>query len=278
MTAITCPTSKLEKLLLSTDGSEFSEGAVREAIGLAKTCKSKLFAVSVVETNTEFEALAPDLVEKAEKETRALLESIKEKAKKEGVDCETIAHEGEEPYRFVVEEAAKRQAEMIIMGRRGRTGLKRLMMGSVTAKVIGHAPCKVLVVPKAAKVEYKNILIATDGSKYSEAAVREAIGIAKKCGSKVAAVCVATSDAVADLAKKNVDKVAALGKAEGVAVEAILGTGVPYETIIETAKKRGADLIVVGTHGRKAIERLLMGKVAERVVGHADCAVLVVKA
>jgi universal stress protein E len=53
---------------------------------------------------------------------------------------------------------------------------------------------------------------------------------------------------------------------------------VPYETIIETAKKRGCDLIVVGTHGRKALERLLMGKVAERVVGHADCAVLVVKA
>jgi len=278
MTAMTCPTSKLEKLLVSIDGSEFSEGAVREAIGLAKTCKSKLFAVSVVETNDEFEALAPDLVEKAEKETKALLDSVKERAKKEGVDCETIAHEGQEPYRFVVEEAAKRQAEMIIMGRRGRTGIKRLMMGSVTAKVIGHAPCKVLVVPKAAKVEYKNILIATDGSHYSEAAVREAIGIAKKCGSKVAAICVATSEAVADLAKKNVDKVAEIGKAEGVTVEAILGTGIPYDTIVETAKKRGSDLIVVGTHGRKAIERLLMGKVAERVVGHADCAVLVVKA
>ena len=59
---------------------------------------------------------------------------------------------------------------MIVMGRRGRTGLKRLMMGSETAKTIGHAPCNVLVVPRAAKLEFKNILIATDGSKYSAAA------------------------------------------------------------------------------------------------------------
>jgi len=65
-----CPTAKLEKLLLSTDGSEFSEGAIREAIKLAKTCSSKLIAISIIETNPEYETIAPQLVDKAEKETR----------------------------------------------------------------------------------------------------------------------------------------------------------------------------------------------------------------
>jgi len=273
-----CPTVKLEKLLVTTDGSEYSEGAVREAIGLSKTCSSKLTVVSVIEANQEYEALAPDLVEKAELETKKLLESVKEKAKAEGVDCETVVHEGEDPYLFIVEEAAKRQSEMIIMGRRGRTGIKRLMMGSTTAKVIGHAPCKVLVVPKAAKVEYRNILIATDGSKFSEAAALEAIGIAKKCGSSVATVCAVGSEVLMELARKNVDRVKELAGKEGVSVETLTVTGRPDEAIVATAAKRKADLIVVGSHGRTGLKRLLMGSVTERVVGHADCAVLVVGA
>lgn len=134
------------KILVATDGSEFNEDAVREAISLAKTCSSKLFVVSVIETNPEYETIAPQLVEKAEKETRKHLELVKEIASKKNVDCEIIAYQGEEPYQYIVEEAGKNNVSMIIMGRRGRTGLKRLMMGSVTERVIGHAECAVFVV------------------------------------------------------------------------------------------------------------------------------------
>ena len=76
--------------------------------------------------------------------------SVKSRASKENVECETIVHEGEEPFRYIVDEADRRKAEMIFMGRYGRTGLKRLLMGSVTAKTIGHSTCKVMVVPEAA--------------------------------------------------------------------------------------------------------------------------------
>jgi nucleotide-binding universal stress UspA family protein len=138
--------------------------------------------VSVVKTNPEFEDLVPQVIEKAEKEAREHLESIKDRASKEGVDCEIVVHRGDEPYQNIVDEAAKNKVSMIIVGTHGRTGLKRLMMGSVTAKVIGHAPCNVLVVPLNAKIECKNILMATDGSKYSEAAASQALGIAKRCG------------------------------------------------------------------------------------------------
>jgi nucleotide-binding universal stress UspA family protein len=272
-----CPTARLEKLLVPTDGSEFSGDAIKEAFNLAKTCSSKVYAMSVVEINVEFEALAPGLVEKAEKATREHLESVKSKAAKEGIDCEIIVHEGEEPYKYIVEEAAKNKVEMIIMGRRGRTGMKRLMMGSVTAKVIGHAPCKVLVVPKAAAVSYKTILIATDGSKYSEAASVEAISIAKRCGSDLIVMSVASDTKSLPAAKKNVEAVKKLSEKEGLRIKTLTPRGMPYEVIVNTAKDKKADVIVVGSHGRTGIEKLLMGSVAERVIGHARSTVLVVK-
>ena len=273
-----CPAAKLARLVLPTDGSEFSEGAVREAIKLAKTCSSKLIAVSVIEINPEYETIAPQLVEKEEKEAREHLESVKARALKEGVDCEIIAHQGEEPYRYIVEEAERNKADMIVMGRRGRTGLKRLMMGSETAKTIGHAPCNVLVVPRAAKLEFKNILIATDGSKYSAAAASEAVGIAKRCGSSLIALSVIYSDVDKKCAEENIKKIKGLAEKEGVKVDALIAEGRPFEVVVNTAKNKNADAIVIGSHGRTALARLLMGSVTERVIGTAECAVLVVKA
>jgi nucleotide-binding universal stress UspA family protein len=274
---ICCPTARLEKLLLATDGSKFSEGAIREVINLAKICSSKIYAVSVVEINPEFMAQAPQLVEKYEKETRQHLESVKSRASKEGLDCEVIVHEGEEPYQYIIDEAAKKQAEMIIMGRYGRTGLKRLLMGSVTARVIGHSPCKVMVIPETAKVSYKNILIAADGSKYSDAAALEAISIAKRCGSDLIAISVVTKDKDLPSAKKNVGKISRMAKKEGLKAKTLTLRGTPYNVIVEAAGKKNADVIVVGSHGRTGLDRLLMGSVTERVIGHANCAVLVVK-
>ena len=142
-----CAIMGFEKILLATDGSESVEAAIQEAINISRVCSSRLFVLSVVEVNPEYEALAPNIVEKAEAKTKEHVDSVKQRAEKEGISCETIVHQGEEPYRFIVDEAKKTKVDMIVMGSHGRTGLKRLMMGSVTARVIGHAPCKVLVVP-----------------------------------------------------------------------------------------------------------------------------------
>ena len=142
-----CPTPGFEKLLVATDGSEFSKAAVNEAINIAKVCSSRLFVVSVVEMNPEYEALAPKAVEKAEMEMRKHLKAVKAKALKVGIKCEAIMHQGEDPYQYIISEAVKKKVNVIIMGSHGRTGLKRLMMGSTASRVIGHAPCQVLVVP-----------------------------------------------------------------------------------------------------------------------------------
>ncbi len=272
-----CPVRRLERLLLCTDGSEFSNGAIREAIRLAKRCNSRLYAIAVVEVNPELETYAPGLVEKLERETRTHLEGVKERAEKEGVACETITHEGEEPYRYIVEEASRQKADLIIMGRRGRSGLKRLLMGSVTARVIGHAETDVLVVPRAAVLECRKILIATDGSGFGEKAVRDALEIAVTSGSEVVIVSVAPRESEISDAERFVQKAREMAEDRGIKAETRTPTGTAYEMIVDTAEKERADLIVVGSHGRTGLSRLLMGSVAERVIGHASCAVLVVK-
>jgi nucleotide-binding universal stress UspA family protein len=291
-----CPTARVEKILLSTDGSEYSEGAIREAIKLAKKCSSRLSVISVIETNPELETLAPQVVEKAERAAREHLEAVKARAKKEGVDCEIVIHEGEDSYKYIVDEAVKSKSTMIVMGRRGRTGLKRLMMGSVTARVIGYAPCTVLVVPKAAQFECRNILTATDGSKYGDAAAAEAISMAKQCGSRLTVLSVVPSESISPMdivasqmqreliaeqelqaAERNVKKVKDAAEKEGVKADGLVLGGKPSEAIIETAKEKNADLIVLGSHGRTGVEKLLMGSVAERVIVLSSSAVLVVK-
>jgi nucleotide-binding universal stress UspA family protein len=272
-----CPIERVERLLLSTDGSEYCDGAIREAINLAKACGSKLYAVSVIETNPELMALAPGLVEKMERETREHLEAVKSRASNEGVDCEIIAHTGEEPHEYIVDEATKNRVGMIIMGRRGRTGLRRTLMGSVTAKVIGYTLCRVIVVPKEAKPTYNKILIATDGSMHSDFASQEAIRIAKRFGSTLIVLSVAKKDGDLPAAKEFVDMAKKAAEKEGIEVETLIRTGVPHEVIVNTAAQKDVDLIVIGSHGRTGITKLLMGSVTERVIGHAKCAVLVWK-
>ncbi|MEC4675707.1 MAG: universal stress protein [Nitrospirota bacterium] len=160
----------VKRILVATDGSKYSAGAAREAINFAKKCESQLYAMSAIEINPEFFALASPLFEKTEKAIKKHLERIKARAAKENVECEIIIREGEAPYRLIIEEADKKQADIIVMGRRGRTGLTRLLMGSVTARVIGHTPRKVLVVPGTSSIKWRNIVLATDGSKHSRTA------------------------------------------------------------------------------------------------------------
>jgi nucleotide-binding universal stress UspA family protein len=90
-------------------------------------------------------------------------------------------------------------------------------------------------------------------------------------------ISVASSDAEILSAEDYVKEVSELAKKEGIKTDGLAVKDKPYEAIIETSKKKRADLIVVGSHGRTGLERLLMGSVTERVIGHTESAVLVVK-
>ncbi|HTZ17983.1 MAG TPA: universal stress protein [Dissulfurispiraceae bacterium] len=272
-----CPVGRLEKLLFATDRSEYSEGALQEALNFAGLCSSRLHVMSVIETNPEYETTGANYFEKEEAEALKYLGSIKDKATQKGIVCETVLHSSINPSATIVDEAIDKNIDMIILGRHGRKGLLKALMGEVVPKVIVNAPCKVLVVPKAARIEYRNILVATDGSGHSVAAVEEAINIAKRCGSKILALSSIRSNDELEKAKKNVNAVLDMAKKEGVEAEGLTPTGRSHDVIVETAGGRGVDLIIMGIPVKTAISKIFSGSATEKVVGNAGCSVLVVK-
>ncbi len=270
---------ELKSLLLAVDGSPFSEGAIKEALLFSKSCGIRLTLLYIQGLSDSYESGGLTFVERRDTRIDDYFDKIREDAAEENVELDIIIRRTDAPYKGIIDEAVERQSDVIIMGRRGMTGLKRMLMGSVTAKVIAYAPCKVLVVPREAGIKGEHIMLATDGSRYSDAAQEEAISMAKRCPQvkTFTALSVASSDNKLDDTRRILDGVTSTANRVGVNVETVTAVGSPYESIVETARTRNTNIIVMGTHGRTGIDRLLMGSVAERVVALSPCSVLVVK-
>lgn len=273
--AKTCPIVN-EKILVATDGSAYSQGAIREAISFSKICSSKLYVMSVVNVIADGETSTQQAEDEMEAEAQKHLDAVKAQALKDGVTCDTFISYGE-PDQNIVDEAAKKSIDLIFIGRRGTTGLKKLLMGEVASKVIGQANCKVIVVPKSAVIGPKTILVATDGSGHSLAAAREAVKIAKRCGSSIIALSSMRSEGELTAAQANIDQLLSMAKQEDIPAEGITPLGRSKDVIVETAGGRGADLIVMGIPVKSAFQKIFSGSATEQVIGKAGCAVLIVK-
>jgi len=134
-----------KNIVLAYDGSKFSNKALQEAISLAKSSGGNLLILSIVDITDEFESEAPGLTDKMTGKLLKLAQKALEKAVAAGVKTKVEVHVGD-AYEMIAEISKKKKADIIVMGSHGRTGLTRLLMGSVTSRVIGHAPCSVLVV------------------------------------------------------------------------------------------------------------------------------------
>jgi len=134
-----------KNIILAYDGSKFSNKALQEAISIAKSSAGSLLILSVVDITDEFESEAPGLTDKMTEKLLKLAEKALGKAVAAKVTAKVEVHVGD-AYEMIVDIAKKKKADVIVMGSHGRTGLTRLLMGSVTSRVIGHAPCSVLVV------------------------------------------------------------------------------------------------------------------------------------
>jgi nucleotide-binding universal stress UspA family protein len=136
------------------------------------------------------------------------------------------------------------------------------------------------------------ILVAHDGSAHADKALRKASELAEKIGAEVTVTTVApdlclteVSDSECKLITDSLFSEAAISmrkvtdelKAKGIKAEIVIKDGHPAEQIIDTAKEIGADLIVVGSHGRHGAGRFFLGSVSAKIVEHAPCHVLVIK-
>jgi nucleotide-binding universal stress UspA family protein len=269
----------LQNLLVCTDGSPASEGAVNAAIKLGTLTAARVCLLGVINSPAVYGNIPaiPELLSALEEQALQRLHGYQEQAARAGVTVESAVATGISVAEAILDEARARKPDWLIMGRKGLTGLDRLLMGSVTKQVIGQSPCPVLVVPRQARPEFRKIMVAHDGSVFGEAAWRETIPLAAKAHSEVIAVSVArdkSRQADCHIALQHLEASAAR---HGISLQSLFLEGRPFEQIIQAAEEEKVDLIVLGSHGRSGLARLLMGSVAERVTATVTCPVLVAK-
>jgi nucleotide-binding universal stress UspA family protein len=134
------------KILVGYDGTKFSDAALNEAIRLARDSDGEITVICAVERNYEMEAMAPELERKFEEKAYENLKRAEKMVKAAEVGYKREEVTSDSPYQAIVAAARKLKSDLIVIGTHGRTGLLRLLMGSTAERVIGHAPCNVLIV------------------------------------------------------------------------------------------------------------------------------------
>jgi hypothetical protein len=275
--ALACP-ARWGTLMVCTDASDGGQNAVAVTLELAQACDSQVFAVQVLQVVPEFQAVAPDLRATLEKEVQKNMAVIKAAADKLGVSLKFVMPQGQLPHAAIVAAAEKIGPDLIIMGRRGKHRLADIFMGSVTARVIGHSPVNVLVVPRGAALAFQRLLVASDGSTYSESAWKLGLSMAKQAKSRLIGVAVAPEEGDIIESQAIIRRMLTAASRARVPLKGVNPQGVAPDTgIVQQAIKNEVDLIIVGSYGRTGLKKLLMGSVTERVISQSPCPILVVK-
>jgi len=286
------------KVLLAVDSSSASDTAVQEVIERPWPAGTTFDVITVVEPWD-----APALVEGLRRSASELLDNISARLKAPGLSHCTELLSGD-PKSEIVDRAGEINADWIVMGSRGATGINRFLLGSVALGVARFAPCSVEIVKPRVRDEdcptAIRILLATDGSPCSELAAHSIAERPWPKGSEVHVLSVVELSvpllrmppAYFDEHAMQELRGAAMQRTEEaemyaeqiIADSAMIVSGTvavpcatPKELILEEAQRWGADLIVLGSHGRRGINRFLLGSVSEAVAAHAHCSVEIVR-
>lgn len=294
------------RIIFATDFSAPAERAYAYAAKLASAFGARLIILNVLEgppgLDREFPVNTLFLKRLQEESDRAMAALIRI-AQADGLQPEPRQVYGNSAS-CIATVAGKEAASLIVMGTHGRTGWDRLLLGSTAAAVVREAPCPVLTVRmveqeradgilKASPID--RLLVPMDFSEFAQEAFEYAAMLAKQLGARIRLVHAMEAAAYPlDFALFGVSEEAALRgriqarlqelvavlKADGVDAEVVCEVGTPAEVIVKEAVRfrlglKGA--IVMGTHGRRGLNRLALGSVAEYVVRHAACPVFTVK-
>lgn len=278
------------RFMVAVDGSDTGKNALQQTMMFVKEKGGEIVVLTIPPfygTELDF-GMVGTIEEMLKGPAEAVLAEAHEMAKEEGVEIATVMDTGI-IHQVIINTATANNIDIIVMGRRGLTRFERAFVGSVTARVIGHSPIDVLVMPSESILKWEKVLLPVDGSQYSDEAAKRAIQLTKDYGGQLTVLTVVdmnpelfaiapdVADQVEMAAKSIVDATKALAHEAGLDAEMVLIEGRPHERIISVAKDVSATVICMGSHGRTGIGRLMMGSVTERVIGNATTPVLVVK-
>lgn len=271
-----------QRLLLATEGGEYDSGAQAVATELAQRLQLPLPLVLPLTSNPEYEAVAPELAARAEAQAAARLDGIRETLRQSAVELQPTVRRGPEPYAEIVAEARAQGSDLIIIRRRGKRGvLAQLLVGEMVTKVVLHAPCSLLIAPRAAHGLRQGLLLALDPLTPSPRLVAQAAQVAALLELPLHIVSVASDATRRPLADAAVAVAVHAARAQGARADGQARTGRAHDQVVAAAREQGADLIVVARqaeeHAAAAAtgRRPWIGGVAQKIIGLAECAVLV---
>jgi nucleotide-binding universal stress UspA family protein len=290
-------------ILCPVDSSEFSVRALRYAAELASWYDAELVALSV--SSELMPALPLTSAEASFLEDphrgRNPDDALRTFVSDAGVSSAVRLMTADGPIvQEILRIAVELPADLIVMGTHGVSGFERLLLGSVTEKVLRKAPCPVLTVPRLATADaahaptFKTIVCAFDFSEASKRGLECALSLAQEAGGRL--LLLHALEGLAEvqspltayfdveevrraLARDTQAELEALVPDDARAwceAEVIVGQGKPYREVLRVAGERHADLIVLGVQGRGALDLTLFGSTTQHVVRSATCPVLTV--
>ena len=291
--------SRFRTILVALDFSEHAEAALDRGIALARESGATLHLLHAYEVPLGaipiYDVQVPQSMLDAVRDAAARrIEKARAKAEASGVACQ-VHLTASPPTPAIVDTARALKADLIVMGTRGLSGFQHVLLGSNAERTVRLAPCPVLTLkPGAAPAKFARILAPVDFSKQGEAALALAIELAREHQGELhllhaydlpagvamgygGAIPQSVWDGIEAGARASLEQACEPVKKAGVPFETHLVVGPATDAILETAKAERADVIVMGTHGRRGFQHLLLGSVAERTLRLASCPVLTIR-
>ncbi len=294
---------EIKLILCPVDFSEFSVRAYQHAQSLAEHYRAKLVAQHIVELSrypyADYAASAGDYAQFCRSLGEGGKEQLREFVKKHArgeIQPELVVHEGVAPD-CILSLAQARKADLIVIGTHGRRGYDRLVLGSVTNRVMRKTPCPVLAVCKAPQDSVSadmaageprrhrltRVLFCTDFSENSERALSYAISATEEYDAELTLLHVLedgpsagkTEEVIAKAAEQ-LDKMIPQEARKTLKIKTVVRVGKPYQQIIQLAQETRADMVAMGVRGRGALDMAVFGSTTYRVLQLGPCPVLAV--
>lgn len=300
----------LQRILVPVDGSESAEKAITLAFRLAREhaaeivfCHAIDYAGIAAETAMAAGVDLAGTFATLDESAKELLMAARSRALSANIQSTAYKLEGRS-VTSIASFAVEQRVDAIVMGTRGLGGFPHLLLGSTAEGILRTATVPVFVVHADshvasldAKLGFSSIAVAVDDSEPADAAAAFATELAAASGGKMTFISVIDSDALYDQISRYggygavaiqsewevetqylVDAAARRSKSAGVtATETVVAFGDPGEQLLSRIGSSNADLVAIGTHGRRGLRRLLLGSVAEAIVRKCKTPVVVIR-
>lgn len=281
----------IRQILCPTDFSDTALHGLEHAIAIAAWYESRVTILHV------HHWISPTSIRPPDADQQRLVEQLRiwaAPAAASGMLADLEVVQGN-PAAMILDRASSLPADLIVMGTHGRAGFDRLLLGSVTEKVLRKANSPVLTVPppsvSTSKLPFKRLLCPVDFSAPSLSALRFALSIAKESDADVTVLRVfelwedvaipelllEDRRRLADEARREIDSLISDEERDWCKPTIQVSFGRAYLEILAVAEHQKADLIVMGVHGRSALDRTLFGSTTSHVVRQSRCPVLTLR-